>query len=198
MAMTLDELKRLVDGCKLRYFVDPRQPALMLGMGGMCGSFQAVIHLDVDGRFLQVRTFQYLHCPPGHPNGPAVLGVLAALNHDFRLVKFALDPQDGEIVAYADAWIEDGRLTQAQFTRMLDNFFPTVDMSRLRIRAAMETGRDPGRIDSPDALQRAMAGAGGPPVRFPDGIGGSRTPPPGPPVAPPTPGGTPGTPVVEI
>jgi len=78
------------------------------------------------------------------------------------------DPTDGEIVGYADLWLEDATLTQQQFGAMLGAFIPAIDLGHARIVTTMETGVDP-------------EGSGGPGVATSQGTGMSGMPPtPGP------------------
>jgi hypothetical protein len=144
MALTMEQLKNLMKQEKLRFFLDPDNPRIMFGATGLNGSYQLVISLENNGEFLQFRTLRFLFCPEDHPNVTEVLKVLGAENFRRRLVKFGWDANDGEIVAYADIWLQDNTVTQNQFSRMMSNYLPVVDMAHLRIRKAMETGQDPG------------------------------------------------------
>jgi hypothetical protein len=198
MAMTLDELRGMMDGCGLKYFVDPNRPALMLGMRALCGDFQFVAHLEEEGRFLQFRTLNFCRCPEDHPHLGAVLRVLATLDYQFRFLKFGWDRADGEIVAYGDVWLEDAKVSPRQFRRLLDNFIPGADLCQVRIRMALETGQDPGPIDSPEALRKVaerQPGSGGWLRTLLDKVTGGKgagVPPPPPPPIPS------GGPVTEI
>lgn len=154
--MTLDGLKKLVEGAGLRYFLAPDRPMVMMGVEGVNGRFQLVVGLEEEGQFLQFRTIEYLWCPGDHPHLAEVLKVLGTINYRRRLVKFGWDPNDGEIVGYADIWLMDGTMTQQQFARMLHNFFPAIDLSISRIKTAMETGKDPGEADPGDLLRTAL------------------------------------------
>ena len=49
MAMTLSELRELVDRDRLTYFVDPTQPRLVVPMTGLFGAYQFLVMLEVDG-----------------------------------------------------------------------------------------------------------------------------------------------------
>jgi hypothetical protein len=76
------------------------------------------------------------------------------------MAKFGWDESDGEIVVYADHWIMDGKVTQEQFSRMLHNYLPAVDLSYARITKAMETGKDPGELDPQQMLSLLLEQAG--------------------------------------
>ena len=153
--MTFEELKKLAEGEDLKYFVAPDRPTLMMGIGGLNGSYQIVVPLELDGRFLQFRTLGYQSCPSDHPHLEAVLRVLGELDYKLRLTKFGWDPSDGEIVGYADVWLEDGTLTQKQFSGILHCFVPGIDLNYPRITKTIETGTDPGELRPEDILGAA-------------------------------------------
>lgn len=150
MALTMDQLKRLLEAQDLHYFLDPRRDAILLGASGLFGKYQSVIILEDEGRVLQFRSLGYLHCPPSNPNLLVVLKALGEVNYRYRGIKFGWDPNDGEITAYSDLWIQDGTITQDQFARMVQVFFSGIDMNYMRIGQAIETGRDPGDLDPAD------------------------------------------------
>lgn len=143
MTISLDQLKSLVQAEGLGFFEDPRRPAILLNFSGHNGSYQVIMLVELDGRFIQFRTIGYGSCPSGHPHVAAVLRVVGEMDYRLRLTKFGWDPADGEIVAYADLWLEDGTLTQKQLAAMLRAFLPAIDLGRARIAATMATGVDP-------------------------------------------------------
>lgn len=157
MAMTLNELRELVDQDRLTYFVDPTQPRLVVPMTGLLGAYQFLVMLEVDGQFLQLRTFRLVMCPPGHPYLDLLCRTIAQINVRSRLVKVGWDPTSGEVVAFADLWLMDNRLTQAQWTRMFQNFTPVADLTAHRLRELLEHGVDPGELDLHSAEQLARA-----------------------------------------
>jgi hypothetical protein len=119
---------------------------VMMGFGGLNGRYQVVIPIELDGRFIQVRTIGYMNCPADHPAIHTILEILGHLNYQLRMTKFGWDPSDGEIVAYADVWIEDGDLTQKQFGALFKSMLPAIDLNYKRLTQAMETGKDPGEV----------------------------------------------------
>lgn len=159
--MTFEELKKLADGEGLKYFVAPDAPTLLMNIGGLSGTHQIIVPLELDGRFLQFRTIGYQSCPADHPHLEAVLRVLAHLDYQLRLTKFGWDPNDGEIVGYGDMWLEDGTLTQKQFSGAIHTFFAGIDLNFRRIAKTIETGTDPGEFKPEDL---ATDGAGLPPA----------------------------------
>ena len=161
MALTMEQLKKLLDGDNYNYLIDPKRPALMLGARGINGSYQCYILLELEGKFLQFRLVNYANCPVGHPHLLQLLQVLGELNYQKRLIKFGWDSKDGEITAYADIWLEeDGTLTQTQFNTNIRNYFSSLDEAYRRIRQTIDTGKDPGEIDPAKMVEDAIAEGG--------------------------------------
>jgi len=146
MSLTLQQVKALVDGEGYRYFEDPRRPALLLGFEGQFGHYQMLILLADEGRFLQFRSMNYLYCPAAHPSLGEVLKALGDVNYRNRLIKLGWDPGDGELVAYADLWVQDGAVTEGQFKIMMITYLIALDHAYGRLRRALDTGKDPGDI----------------------------------------------------
>jgi hypothetical protein len=143
VTISLDQLKSLVRAEGLAYFEDPSRPAILLNFRGNNGSYMVVMLVELDGRFMQFRTVGYASCPADHPHLEAVLRVLGEMDYRLRVTKFGWDPNDGEIAAYADLWLEDATLTQKQLAGMLRAFLPGIDLGHPRITATMATGVDP-------------------------------------------------------
>jgi len=143
VTISIDKLKDLVKAEGLGFFVDPSRPAILLNFSGHNGAYMVVMIVELDGRFMQFRTVGYGSCPSDHPHLDAVLRVLGEMDYRLRVTKFGWDPKDGEIVAYADLWLEDATLTQKQLASMLRAFLPAIDLGRARLNATMATGVDP-------------------------------------------------------
>ena len=158
MAITFAQLKDLVRKEGLQFFVDPDETRLIVGVSGICGKFQLVISVYDQGVFLQIRSVNYMFCPPNHPALVELLKAMADVNYQTRLVKFAWDQSDGEVVAYADLWLMDTTLTQEQLHRMLGNYVPAIDLHSYRFRRTLEEGRDPGRVDPSKLVGELLKG----------------------------------------
>lgn len=144
MAMTISELRQLVNGTGLHYWIDPDRPALFFGATGNSGPFDFIIHLDAEGRFLQFRTFRYKACPSGCPHLGVLLRALAEMNALHRWIKYAWDPDYGEVILYGDMWVMDGTVSFEQFGVMLTSLLHTIDGNNPRVAAIIEKGVDPG------------------------------------------------------
>jgi len=157
MAMTLSDLEKLAKGANLRYFLDPRRPALMLSVRGMNGNYQILLLLEdiEDGPFLQFRTIgSEIFCPAKHPHLLEVLKTIGSINYSTRLVRFGWDPSDGEIIAQAQMWVSDGMVGPGQFKEMFHNFCIVLDRAFGRLKQTVETGHDPGEEDIRITAQR--------------------------------------------
>jgi len=164
MAMNLAELRTLVDREQIKYFVSPNASALIMLLRGRFGSYQVVLALDLQGRFLQLRTHTFFSCPDGHPHLLAVLRLLGDLNHRRRFVKYAWDAACGEITMYGDVWLMDGTITQEQLSRIFANFLPEMDTAHARLQKLLASGQDLGELESPAGFSPPAAPDGGRPI----------------------------------
>lgn len=164
MAMTFPELQEVVKKSGLKFYVDPDRPKLMFGASGLNGNYQCVISLEVEGQFVQIRSINFLTCPGDHPHLLEILKIIGEINFQKRLVKLGWDPSDGEIMAYADIWLMDNKLTAKQWERMLENYLPTLDFAYHRLKQTLDTGQDPGEEKPEDVLDRILGGGGLPPA----------------------------------
>jgi hypothetical protein len=144
MPITQDQLQKHLDEEGLRYYVDPKRDAVLLQMKGQHGSYQFVVALQSDGKFLQFRTLGLLTVVASHPHHAAIMTALARINAQHRLLKLGWDEADGEVMAFADHWMMDGSLTQAQFHQLAGNYFTAVDDATGRLNAVLASGVDPG------------------------------------------------------
>jgi len=155
MAITVADLKKRLDELNLKYFLAPDKPMLMAGFGGVNGSYQVAMLVELDGTFLQFRTLGYLKCTVDAPALTEVLKVIGDVNFRRRLIKLGWDASDGEIVAYADMWIVDAGLTTRQLDRMIKSFVMSMDMAYGRLKKTIETGTDPGDLSLEDMIAAA-------------------------------------------
>lgn len=162
MAITFEQLQDLIKGEKLKYYIDPDRPVVRLGVTGMHGRYDIIIHLQDEGQFVQLRTLNYVFCRSEHGFLTQTHRTMTLLNAEKRLVKWGWDKSDGEIIAYADHWIMDNDLTQEQLHRIMANFVPGIDAAYQRIKVVMESGEDPGEQDP-----RTLLATGKPPGDLP-------------------------------
>src|SRR5262249_25601103 len=99
----------------------------------------------------------------------ALLSAILQACYQYKLVKFAFDPSDGEVVAYIDVFLVDAQLTKAQFERCLNVLRNVVMPACNRFKSIVSTGHDPGdkeasteRLDALMQLLQELAEAGPP------------------------------------
>jgi hypothetical protein len=146
VAITLEQLKQHLTAGEVNYFVAPDKPMLLMGFGGYFGTYQLVMHIELEGRFLLVRTLGYASCPDDHPHRDAMLKVLAELNSLMRTTKFSWDPNEKEVVVSLELWLEDATLTSQV---VLSAFLPGLDLAHQRITETLQSGADPGMPEAP-------------------------------------------------
>lgn len=152
MPITLQQLEDYARREGLVVFTAKERAAMQFTVRGVSGQHVVIAHLEDGGDFLQFCTVNFLRCPADHPHLPLVLQVLAELNRRRRLVKFGWNAEDGEVTVFADAWVMDGALTPAQFSRMLHSFIPTLELAHSRLQVVLTTGADPGEADPVELL----------------------------------------------
>ena len=144
MALPFEELKRIIQGAGLQFFVHPTETVVMFGITGHSGGMQLTVWLLDNGHFLQMRTMGYVRCAADQPHLSAVLRLLAELNNQYRLVKFGWDRRNGEVSAFSDLFLADAPATAHQVAGQLFFFINLLDQVAPRIRATLDTGSDPG------------------------------------------------------
>ncbi len=145
MSLTFDKLQTMLKDAGIRYLLAPDQPMVAIGMMTESGR-HVLIHcfLEVEGTLIQLRSNGYHLCPPDSPHRPMVVELLNALNHRLRLIKFTIDPADGEITAFSDLAILDSEATPGQLLGLVGFFMDRLREYTDRIEATIHTGNDPG------------------------------------------------------
>ena len=148
MAISFENLQTFLQNAEIRYLLAPDQAMLAIGMTTSAGR-HVLVHcfVEVEGTLVQLRTNGYLLCPPNSDHRPAVMNLLNELNHRLRLVKFTLDPADGEITVFADLALLDSEPTSAQVLGLIGFFMERLREYSDRIETTIRTGIDPGEID---------------------------------------------------
>src|SRR5438270_6099496 len=126
----------------------PDQPVVALGMTTPSGR-HFLVHgmIEAEGSLLQFRTNGYQQCPLGGANLPAVVQLLNELNFRLRLVKFTLDPNDGEVIVFSDLAILDSEPTPTQILGLIAFLMERLREHADRIEATIRTGSDPGDVE---------------------------------------------------
>src|SRR5262249_544489 len=134
MAITFDWFTETLRNQNIRFMVQPDYPAVMFGVTTQAGKqFMVRVTVDSNGYFLQIHSVQLAICPKGSPHTPAVLAVLSALNLKYRVIKYALDTNDGEVMVYADLTLADSQPTRDQVMSLISYFIDMLDRTRDRV-----------------------------------------------------------------
>jgi hypothetical protein len=145
MATSYEAIRKLFDENKIRYMIDPSTNALILASSGSTGQqFLIWFRVEVDGAWIQLRSYGFLNCPASHQNIGPVLQLLASLNYQYRAIKLSWDVNDGEIAAFADLLLSDTVPTRDQIFSWVGFFFSQLDRAHQRLVPTIATGKDPG------------------------------------------------------
>lgn len=145
MAVTFDQLVGFLKSAEIRYLLVPDQPAVALGMTTATGRhFLVHAAIEAEGSLMQFRTTGYALCPLVSEHFAAVLLLLNELNFRLRMVKFTLDPADGEIVVFTDLAILDSEVTPTQVLGLIAFVMERLRECADRVETTIRTGVDPG------------------------------------------------------
>jgi hypothetical protein len=148
MALSFEKFQSFLREAEIRYLLVPDQPIAALGSSTDSGR-QFFIHasIEAEGTLMQLRTNGYLACPLSSPHVPVVMRLLNDINFRLRLVKFTMDPTDGEITVYGDLVILDSEPTATQIVVMISFFMERLRECAPRIEKTIQTGIDPDADD---------------------------------------------------
>jgi hypothetical protein len=156
MAIQLADVQKLLREMGMKSFCDTEQGVIWFGTRGERGSYQVTVTKDMEGKFLQLRSMDYAHCPADHPHCDTLHRLLGEINYLKRVIKFGWDKKDGEVAAYADVIIGDGGLSQNQLHLVLGFFLGSLDECNPRIQQVIQTGKE-----AEEGPVRMALGAGG-------------------------------------
>lgn len=139
MALTDRKLSELLGQCGVACL--PLGEHLMLR--AECGGEKVnVVAMSNDGKILQLRTMGMTSVSRGRY--PLVRRILLETNESYKLIKFTLDPDDGEVVAWIDMALGGADVTVRQLKRCLHLIDDAGGTTRKRVQAVERTGEDPG------------------------------------------------------
>lgn len=157
MAITLDHTKQMLDEAEIGWVEGPEQ-TLLFRLGDGEEQLNIVLDLPSEGRIVQLRTVKMLMAPDlTHRN--ALLTALLSSNDKLKLIKFAFDPEDGEVCAYVDLVLGEASLTERQFLRCISSLQHMAGNGLGRFREIVRSGEDPGLpVEmAPELMQAMMA-----------------------------------------
>jgi hypothetical protein len=145
VAVTFEQFVGFLKSAEIRYLLVPDQPAVALGITTASGR-HFLVHavIEAEGSLMQFRTTGYALCPLSSEHYVAVLMLLNELNFRLRMVKFTLDPADGEVVVFTDLAILDSEVTPTQILGLIAFVMERLRECADRVETTIRTGVDPG------------------------------------------------------
>ena len=150
MATTIEELKGFLDEFDLKYQVDERHDAILIGF--TCNPEEStyrdedgdayvrlVIRLQEGGEFLSVFAPSAWNIDDCLYKA-AVFEAIASIQTRYKMLRFDYDPTDGEIRPNIELPVEDSAVTSRQFHRLIHGVLHGIRRFDRVIRHAMESG----------------------------------------------------------
>lgn len=142
MAMNISQVKTLLDSLEKRYFSDEEREQLLLPCNCSGKRVHVLLDLQLDGKFLQLRSRDLPKIDRDHKFALAIFEELLAFDYQTRFIKIGRDPSDDEVLAFGDVWLEDdGELTAQQLNSALSNFVSGVADAQERLAQTMANGQ---------------------------------------------------------
>lgn len=150
MPTSIEQVQEFLDEYELRYRIDAEHDAILIGFEinpdetsfrnpDGSAAVRMVIRVMEHGEFLAV------FCPQAWnvaacPHKQAVFEAIAAIQSQYKLLRFDYDGVDGEIRPNVELPLEDSEITSRQFHRLIHGVLHGVQRYDGVIRHAMETG----------------------------------------------------------
>ncbi len=164
MGTSYEEIRGFMDDSGLKYRMSDGDEYIITGFktnnyvdsDGDDG-LRVVIRLREDGEYFEVfapMAYQYAD----GPNKLAVMQALMMVQWKTKLIQYEYDAKDGEIRPIIEFPLEDSRLTQRQFLRVLHGLVQLVDEYDPVVRKAIETGEIAFEDSDVEDIVRTLAG----------------------------------------
>ncbi|MEB3830637.1 hypothetical protein [Phormidium sp. CCY1219] len=154
MGASLQQIADYLDNRGWKYEIDEENNRIITGVQAEnVEHFLIVIQLDEDGEFFKLFAPQVISGVSEHRFKEAILQTMLCISWETKMLQWEYDPSDGEIRAIIEFPLEDAIMTEKQFNRCLSGLIQIVDdIAMPRLRAVMETGKDPGDEDIGERL----------------------------------------------
>lgn len=154
MEVTTSKLLSLLDGIVgVRCHPEPVEDRVLFVLKGGSHMIE-MFGVPEQGGVVQLRSFRLLFGPEKSYR-TALLRALFIMNYQYKLVKFAFDASDGEVVGYVDLGVAGTGLTKQQIQRAINLARPILVAGKLRAERIVKTGKDPG--DTSEEAKREVA-----------------------------------------
>jgi hypothetical protein len=148
MATTLKAIVQFLEIRNWKYEIDRISNTVITGVRtSHIGRLLIFIRLKENGEYLQLLAPQICHLKNNVFKGIAYRTLLD-ISYNEPLIRFASDPNDGEVCASIELPLEDVTLSPRLFDRCLDELIHLLDMETMpRINSVLATGNDTGKVN---------------------------------------------------
>lgn len=159
MATTLNAIAQRLENRQWQYEIDHQSQTVITGVRtSSIPQLLIFIRLKENGEYVQFLAPQLCHLKDNLFKGVAYQTLLH-ISYSEPLIRFATDPNDGEICASVELPLEDANLTQRQFDRCLDELIHLIDLETMpRLNRVLATGHDTGKVNPIEYLYHAAMG----------------------------------------
>jgi hypothetical protein len=157
MATNLRTIAQNLKSKKWQYEIDWQSQTIITGIRtSYIPQLLIFIILKDRGRYLQILVPHLCQLKENVFKGIAYQTLLQ-ISHSKPLIRFASDPEDGQIYASVELPLEDAQLTSQQFNRCLDDLVILIDLETMpRLNSVLATGKDIGGADQIEYLYQGM------------------------------------------
>lgn len=141
---TFDLIKRNLKARDVHFYESPEHSELLAVFPIAGRRVEVRVIVEERGDFLLIRAGHLFQCQSSHLRFKEVAEVLLAANHEFRFVKAALDPSDGEVIVSGESWVRGGSLNDRSFETMFHAVVSVTEKIIKRVDDALgKDGRSP-------------------------------------------------------
>lgn len=157
MATSLEVIAQYLEQRQWQYEIDHLSQTVVTGVRtAYIPKLLIFICLKENGEYVQFLAPALCHLK-NHIFKGVAYQTLLHISYTEPLLRFAIDPHNGEVCASVELPLEDATLTQRQFERCLDELIHLIDMETMpRLSNVLATGDDTGKVNQIEYLYRAV------------------------------------------
>jgi hypothetical protein len=118
MATTLKDVMKIMDNLEVPYFRPEKGDDLLVPLRYNEGMTNIFLELQNEGEILEFNIRGFLVAPD--PRKADLMEALLSINYRWKLIKFSMDPSDGEITVGIDLFLGGAELEGYQFSNCMD------------------------------------------------------------------------------
>ena len=156
MTIQIEQIAQFLDHRDWRYDLQADKNRIMTAVNSdVVEQFVIVIAVQEEGEYLSLFAPELLYLKDHHYKGVAFQTMLA-MAWEVTLLRWEYDPSDGEVRSSTGIAVEDGRVTEKQFNRLLSGLIQLTEEGMTRLKQVLATGEDPGRVGVEAQLLAAL------------------------------------------